>query len=103
MRVSSLGRWVPIHREKWGRDLLRPLTDVKQILEKYTISGDMVFKKGILAWRAGEYKVLSLLLAIRRVMVSKGRGKFDITKYNAVAADADLQCVQHPPQRSRSH
>ena len=57
-KISSLGRWVPIHDEESDRDLPLPHTDVKQTPEEDTDCGEVMFKKDILPWRAGEYEVL---------------------------------------------
>ena len=57
-KISSLGRWVPIHDGEWDGDLPLPLTDAKQAPEEDTDFGEVMFKKDILPWRAGEYEVL---------------------------------------------
>ena len=57
-KLSSLGRWVPIYDEKWDGDLPPPHTDAEQALAEDTDCGEVVFKKDILPWRAGEYEVL---------------------------------------------
>ena len=61
-KIFSLGRWVPIYDEEWDGDLPLPHTDTKQTLEEDTDCGEVVFKKDILPWRAGEYEVLFCFL-----------------------------------------
>lgn len=56
-KISSLGRWVPIHDKEWDGDLPLPLTESKQSQEEDTDCGEVVFKKDTLPWRAGEYEV----------------------------------------------
>jgi phosphatidylethanolamine N-methyltransferase len=56
-KISSLGRWVPIHDEEWDGDLPLPLTESKQSREEDTDCGEVVFKKETLPWRAREYEV----------------------------------------------
>jgi len=79
-KISSLGLWVPIHDEEWNGDLPRPLTDEKKKAEEDNDCGEVVFKKDTLPWRAGEYEVISLLLAIWRIVIANGRDRFDITR-----------------------
>ena len=79
-KISSLGRWVPIHDEEWEGDLPLPHTDAKQVLAEDTDCGEVVFEKDILPWRAGEYEVLMYLYVIWRIMTANERDRFDITK-----------------------
>ena len=57
-KIPSLGRWVPIYDEEWDGDLPVPHTDTNQTLEEDTDCGEVMFKKDILPWRAGEDEVL---------------------------------------------
>jgi len=79
-KISSLGLWVPIFDEEWNGDLPLPLTNEKKKAEEDADCGEVVFKKDTLPWRAGEYEVLSLFLAIWRIVIANGRDRFDITR-----------------------
>ena len=71
-KISSLGRWVPVHNEEWDGDLPLPLTSPKQSREEDTDCGEVVFKKGALPWRAGEYEVRFVVAYYSEVTMPDG-------------------------------
>lgn len=56
-KVSSVGKWVPVHNEEWDGDIPLSMGKAGPSGSSDSQEGEVVFRANTLPWRSGQYEV----------------------------------------------